>query len=237
MPYPESSSTPPPLLPSQPAQPPPKKHGCFFYGCITSLVLLVVVGLGIFFMTRYTLNRINAMVTEYCDTKPMPLPAVELPTNEMQALQDRVTAFNQALDGHTNSTPLILTGPQINALLASQPALAPYKGKFLVSLEGAKTQAQISLSLDDLPKVPMVDTKGKYLNGSGTFDLAISNGVLSVALTSLEAKGKPAPVTVMAAFFQSMVQNANTGPNAGTFKQIESLQVTNGTLVITAKKN
>jgi HAMP domain-containing protein len=233
----ESSSTPPPLLPPEPPPPPPKKHGCFFYGCITALVLLLVVALSLFFGIRYGLNRLNDMVAQYSDTKPMALPVVELPADEMKALKERVDAFSDALNAHTNTAPLTLTGPQINALLASEAELAPYKGKFLVSLEGGQTKAQISLALDDLPKIPRVDTKGRYLNGSGTFEVAITNGVLSLSLASLEAKGKPAPTAFLAAFIQNMVQSVNTGPNADNFKQIESLQVTNGTLVLTQKKN
>ena len=228
---PEPSSPPPPA-------PLPKKHGCFFYGCITSLILLLVLALGLFFGARYALSRLNRLVAQYSDTSPMPLPTVELPSEEMKALLDRITAFSDALDAHSNAAPLILTGPQVNALLATRPELAAFKGKFSVSFEGGQTKAQISLPLETLPKLPMVDTKGRYLNGSGTFNVAINNGVLSVFLTSLEVKGQAAPASFLAALQNNnLAQNANGGTNAAVFNQIESLQVTNSTLLIQAKTN
>ena len=227
---PEPGSPPPPPL--------PKKHGCFFYGCVTSLILLFVLALGLFFGARYGLKWLNGMVAQYTDTSPMTLPVVELPPEEMNALLARVTAFSDALDNHTDAAPLILTGPQANALLATQPVLAAYKGKFFVSFEGGQARAQISLPLDAMPKLPMVDTRGRYLNGSGAFNLAITNGLLSVSLTSLEVKGKPAPAQFLAAFQnQNLAERANKGPNAAVFSQIESLQVTNDTLVIQPKND
>jgi hypothetical protein len=226
--------------PSSPPPPPPapKKRGCFFYGCITSLILLLVLAVGIVLGTRFLFSRLNQLVAQYTDTSPKPLPAVELPAEEMKALTERVTAFSQALDAHTNAAPLILTGPQVNALLATRPELAAFKGTIFVSFEGGQTQAQISLPLETLPKLPMVDTKGRYLNGSGTFKLAMSNGLLSVVLTSLEVKDKPAPPEFLGAFqSRNLAESANRGSNSAVFERIESVQVTNSTLVIQPKSN
>jgi len=114
-----------------PPAPPPKKHGCFFYGCITSLILLLVLAVGIVLGTRFLLSRLNQLVAQYTDTSPTPLPAVELPPEEMKALSDRVAAFSQALDAHSNAAPLILTGPQVNALLATRPPWPPSRARFL----------------------------------------------------------------------------------------------------------
>ena len=229
---PESSTLPPPPL--------PKKRGCFFYGCICSLILLLVLAVGLFFGVRFALIRANQFVAQYSDTSPKPLPVVELPPEEMKALLERINAFSQALDAHTNAAPLILTGPQANALLATRPELAPYTGKFFVSFEGGQTKALISLPLDleVFPKIPMVDTKGRYLNGSGTFNLAITNGILSVHVASLEVRGEPAPAQFVASLQrQNLAEGANRGTNAAVFGQIESLQVTNSTLVIQPKTN
>jgi len=224
-----------------PPVPAPKKRGCFFYGCITSLILLLVLAAGLFFGARLLFSRLNQLVLQYTDTSPTPLPVVELPPEEMKALSDRVTAFSQALDAHTNAAPLILTGPQVNALLATQPELAAYKGKLSVKFEGGKTEAQISLPLDNLPKLPMVDTKGRYLNGSGAFNLAISNGLLSADILWLEVRGKEVPPQ-LAVTLQSqiniMTASASGGTNAAVkFDRIESVQVTNSTLVIQPKSN
>lgn len=222
----------------QPPQPAKKGRGCFFYGCITCLILFFVLGVGLFFGVRYLIKTANGWIAQYADTKPMPLPIVELPPADMKPLLDRITAFSDALDAHTNAAPLILTGEQVNALLDSRPELAPFRGKFFVSFEGEQAKAQISLPLETFPITKILDAKGRYLNGSGTFHLAISNGVLFVNLTSLEDKGQAVLANVMAKLQNiNLAENANTGSNAAVFNQIESLQVTNGALVIQAKTN
>ena len=229
---PDADPVPPPL--SQPT----KKHGCFFYGCIASLILVLVLAVGLFFGARYALSRLNRLVAQYSDTSPVPLPVAQLPPQEMQAVLDRITAFSAALDAHTNTAPLILTGEQVNALLASRPEFAIFKGKFFVSFEGEQAKARNQPALENLPKLPMVDTAGRYLNGSGTFRLAITNGLLSVILTSLEVKGQTAPPAfVAAAKQQSGPERQHRFQRRCLQPDQESLQVTNGTLVIQAKSN
>jgi hypothetical protein len=224
--------------PSSPPPPLPKKHGCFFYGCITSLILLLILALGGFLAARYGLKKASQVVAQYSDTNAVPLPTVQLPPEETKALLERVNAFSQALDAHTNAAPLVLTGPQVNAWLATRPEMAPFKGGFFLTLEGDQAKAQISLPLENLPKIPMLDTKGRYLNGSATFNLAITNGDVSLVVTALEVKGQPAPASFMAGFQnQNLAAGFNSGTNAALLEDIESLQVTNSTLVIQAKKN
>jgi len=231
MPDPEPSSPPPAPL--------PKKHGCFFYGCIISLILLLVLAVGLFFGVRYVLNTANRWIVQYADTSPMPLPTVELPSDEMKALLDRISAFSDALDAHSNAAPLILTGPQVNALLATRPELAAFKGKFFVSFETNQAKAQISLPLETFPIIQKLEAaKGRYLNGSGTFNVSINNGVLSVILTSLEAKGQSVSASSLAKLkTMNLAESQNRGPNAAVFNQIDSLLVTNSTLLIQAKTN
>jgi hypothetical protein len=225
--------------PASPQPPQPsKQRGCFFYGCITCLILFLVVAVGLFFGARYALGRLNRWVAQYSETNSMSMPAVQLPAQEMQGVLDRVAAFSDAIEAHSNTPPLILTGPQVNALLSTRPELAAFKGKYFVSFDGDQAKAQISLPLEMLPKLPMVETAGRYLNGSGAFHVAISNEMLYVFLTSLEVKGRPAPANILAALQRdNLAENANKGSNAAVFKQIESLQVTNGTLIIQAKTN
>jgi|ERR1039458_8006966 hypothetical protein len=222
----------PPLPPSAPS---PKKHGCFFYGCITSLILLLVLAVGLVLGTHYALKYVNRMVVEYTDTNPAPLPSADLSVDGMKGLLERINAFSQTLDEHSNAAPLVLTGPEVNALLANRPELAPWKGKFVVTFDGSQTKAQISLPLETF-KIPMLDTKGRYLNGRGAFDVTLDNGILSVVVASLEVKGKPVSPQFLAGLQkQNLAASANGGTNGSVFDQIDSLQVTNSTLVVKAK--
>src|SRR5258708_25169887 len=100
-------------------EPPKKRRGCFFYGCVTCLILFLVVGLMAVLAVRYFAGQINAVIAQYTDTSPMALPTVNMPADEVKKLQARIDAFNKAADAHTNVPALVLTGPEINALLAN----------------------------------------------------------------------------------------------------------------------
>jgi hypothetical protein len=219
-----------------PEPPLPKKRGCFFYGCITAVVLLALAILGIFLLVRFGIGRLNRMVTDYTDTTPVALPKIEMPPDQLKLLTARVDAFEQAVEAHSNTPPLTLTGPEANALLASTPELKAFKDKIYVSFEGEETKAQISFPLDSLPPMPMLNVKGRYLNGTGTFKLAISNGLLSVNVDSLEVKGKPTPATFLASLQQqNLAQSFNQSTNAAVLRQYESVQVKNSVLIVTPK--
>ena len=222
-----------------PEPPLPKKRGCFFYGCITSLVLLLLIFIGIFVIARLVVNRVNKMVAEYTDTSGVAISKTDMSADELKALKDRVAAFNSAVDAHSNTPPLVLTAREINGLLASDSDLKDYKDKFYVSLDGDTIKAQVSLPLDGLVKLPVVDLKGRYLNGSGTFKASVEDGALSVYVEDLEVRGKPLPAEFMKGLqAQNLAQGFNNNPNAQQpFKKYDSVLVTNSTLIIKAKEN
>src|SRR5689334_15496899 len=95
----------------------PKRRGCFFYGCITVLILALLVGIVAFFAVRFGLRKANAFIGEYADTHAVALPTNELSTAQSAALEKRWTAFQDALSAHSNVPPITLTGPELNALL------------------------------------------------------------------------------------------------------------------------
>ncbi len=217
---------------------PPKKRGCFFYGCITCLILFVIVVIGIFVAFHYVMKFANRMVAEYTDTAPMTLPQSEMPSDQLKQLQERVKIFSAMMDAHSNTPPLVLTGPEINALLGSSPEMKEFKDKFYVALDGDEIKGQLSLPLDGIDGLKRFNVKGRYFNGTGTFKAAITNGSLSVTIDSLEVKGKPVPANVVAAIQQqNLAQKINQGNNGASFERYESVQVKDGTLIVKPKEN
>ena len=47
-----------------------------FYGCITAVVLALVLGIGGFFAVRHWMGKLVEVVLEKTETTPMPLPSV-----------------------------------------------------------------------------------------------------------------------------------------------------------------
>jgi hypothetical protein len=219
-----------------PTVPPvPKKRGCFFYGCLVSAVLLVLAILGIFLAGHYFIGRLNGIIAQYTDTAPATLPKSDMPADQLKALNARAQAFHDAVEANSNTPPLILTGPEVNALLGTLPELQSYKDKFYVTFNGDKAEAQISLPLESLPApFSALNVKGRYLNGKGTFKVTLMQGLLYVNADTLEVKGQPLPANFLASFKQqNLAQGFDQSTNAASLQKYDSIQVTNSTLVVT----
>src|SRR5262245_1280575 len=228
---------------SDPIAPPPaataarptKRRGCFFYGCITVLVLLVLFGIGLLFVVRYGLNKLTAFVEQYTETKPMLLETVQISANEYQQLDKRVTAFADAVNARKATPPLVLSGDDINALIAKNPAWKGLKDKVYVTIEGDQIKGKVSIPMDDLAQAPGLSRlKGRYLNGSAGLKVSLANAVLVVTLQSLEAKGQSPPPPIMAQLQAvNFAQNTSQDPKTQEMiSRLESIEIKDGMLTL-----
>jgi hypothetical protein len=196
---------------------------------------MVLVGIVGFFAIRYGLNKLTAFVEQYTETTPMTLPTVQMSTTEYQQLDKRVTAFTDAVNARKGTPPLVLTGDEINALIANNPAWKGLKGKVYVTIEGDQIKGKVSIPMDDLAQAPGLSRlKGRYLNGSAALKVSLANGVLAVTIQSLEAKGQSPSPQVMAQlqtinFAQNSAQDPKTQEMIGRF---ESLEVKDGKITV-----
>jgi hypothetical protein len=229
------------MNPQAPPPVPKKAHGCFFYGCITSLILLLVVLLGSYIAVRMVIKKAEKMVAEYTDTAPAQLPKSELSAEQMKNLKARTDAFSKAVDAHSNTPPLVLTGSELNALLATSSNSKNTSNMIFVSLEGDAIKGQVSLpldALDDAPMLKMFHLKGRYLNGACMMQAGVTNGTLGVYIKTLEVKGKPLPAQFLGALSQkNLADDYNKNPNnSAPFEKYESITVKDSTLIVTPKK-
>src|SRR5690606_18171556 len=100
----------------------PAKHGCWFYGCITVLVLTGLLIAGSYYGIRKALNIGKQILIEYSEEFPRELPTSSLEAEELAALEDRVSAFMAALEAR-KAAQVSLSGPEINALIDHLPEL------------------------------------------------------------------------------------------------------------------
>ena len=80
--------------------------------------------------------------------------------------------------------------------------------------------------------------KGRYLNGSATFNLSFHNGALSVTPQTIIVKGKPLPEVFMQ---EIRKQNLATKPAddpdaAALLRGLDDIQIKEGKLVIVPKE-
>jgi hypothetical protein len=208
-----------------------KGRGCFFYGCLTLVVGLLVVALGAVLFVR---SFVNKAIEKYTDTQPMALPKVEVSAAEAAVIQERVKTFKTALDASTNAEPLALTEKELNGLIAYSPDFADLKDKVYVGIVSNQITGQISIPID---KFPIGRTAGRFLNGAAGFNVSMDNGVLLVTLQSLAVKGEP----VSAQFLQGMQQqnlakDADKDVNrAELLRKLQAIEVKDGRVIITPR--
>lgn len=213
---------------------PPKKRGCFFYGCLTLVILFLIGGLGTYLVVRYAVNRITQLVNNYTDTAPISLETVTLPPAQMSVLRDRVAAFGQALQNLATSQELVLTAEEINALIGSDPSFKAFKGQLLVVISGDQIKGKVSLPLPDIGPLKL---KGRYLNGEAGFRVSLVSGELDVHLDNVIVKGQPLPAAIMAELKKNnLAAEFQKNPqNAANLEKFDSIQIKDGKLILRNK--
>ncbi len=212
-------------------QTPKPRRGCFFYGCITGTVLLVMM-LGALLLG---LHYVKKMVLHYTENKPMELPTLQMSQAEMAQVKERLDSFQQAVREHHPTKPLTLTADDINALIASGGEQQGFKGKVYVSLDGDQLKGAVSVPLQD---VGLNMFKGRYLNGNATFNLSFREGRLSVTPQTIQVKGEPLPEIYLREIRKQNLAFAftNDPATAAVLKGLEEIQVKEGKLVVAPKE-
>ena len=201
-----------------------------FYGCIMGSLLLVVVLVAGLAGFRY----FKKMFNDFTDTKPMVLPKVQLPQPEMDALQRRVETFRDAVRLGQPTGPLALTPDEINALIGSDPDLQELKGKLYVSIQDDQLSGQVSVPMDQLG-LPIF--RGRYLNGTGAFELSFRNGILRITPQSFVVRGKPVPEMYMEKIRkQNLAGDINHNARAQVaMDKLQDIKIKEGKLVLVPK--
>ncbi len=211
-------------------QAPKPRRGCCFYGCIAGLVLLALTLAGLLVALHY----VKKLVHQFTDTQPVELPALHMSQAEMTQVKQRFDAFQAAVRERRPAQPLTLTSDDINALIAGSAEPQPLKKKFYVRLEGSQVKGEVSLPLQDLG---LKIFRGRYLNGSATFDLAFRNGALFVTAQNVLVKGKPVPEMYMQEIRKhNLAEGWLNDPSAVAVLQgLQDIQVKDGKLVLEPK--
>ena len=216
-------------------QPPKPRHGCFFYGCITGLVMLLLIAVGGLVTIYYAKKALSGLVNNYTDSQPMSLPSVQMSQADLDKLKQRWKEFAEAVRARRPTAPLVMSADEINALIASSPDQKLLKGKFYVSFDGDRVKGELRLPLQEFGWKLL---KGRYLNGSGTFNLSLQNGVLFLAPQTIVVKGKPVPDIYMQGLRnQNFAASLTNQPDVSAVLQgLQEIQVNDGKLIVVPKE-
>jgi hypothetical protein len=150
---------------------------------------------------------------------------------DREALHKRFDGFKKAAVTGEEAEPLVLTGDELNVLLADNAAVA---GKVYFLIEGDKLKGQVSLPLGELGLPGM---QGRYFNGKATFLASLRDGHLVVMVDSAEVNGQPISEQIMAGMRnKNLAEDAAKDPdNAKLLGKLESLEIKDGTIILKAR--
>jgi hypothetical protein len=209
-------------------EPRPRQRGCFFYGCIFTSILAVLLIIAFAGVAYLGVRFVYGFIEQWTSTSPMELPKLQMPQEERKAVRERYEAFKKALEDGKAVDPLVLTSDDLNALFEENPDL---RGMFHFNIEGDKLKAQISIPLDKMKLTPV---RGRYLNGEAELKASLNNGVLIVTMDSLKVNGKQPPEPFLAQLRQQNIANdAYKNPkNAELISRFESLEIKDGKIIL-----
>ncbi len=214
-----------------PEEPPPKSgRGCFFWGCLISSILMVLLIIAIAVSAWIGYRWLNSKAMEYSDPAPMNIPELVMTDEEKAAVYKRWDDFTTSLEADQAAT-IELNSDELNALLARNEQVA---GMVHAQINGDQIEGMVSIPLE---KVPLLGSlKGRYFNAKGTFLVSL-DGLLDVRLTNAEVKGQPLPKEFTDGISQqNLAKDAYNDPdNAAVLRKFSSIEVADGKITLTAK--
>lgn len=183
--------------------PEPKKgRGCFLYGCLTVVGLIVLVAIAAFI--AFSLAK-KAFVSQTSATG-IAIAPIKLPTREGEDAMNRVETFSKDMQAGKAVKPLVLTSDELDYYLRSTAGGAPFHDRMHFAITNNRVESEFSWPLAAMGTG--MGVKG-FLNGKATFKVNINNGALVADVDSLEVNGKP-----VTGWLEKMRKNFKYEPSA-----------------------
>ncbi|MBI1319421.1 MAG: hypothetical protein GC168_10815 [Candidatus Hydrogenedens sp.] len=199
-------------------------------GCLVLLgALAVIAGVGIYVVWSMS----GAFFENFTQEAPRPLPPITMPQEQQAALIAQVNAFAESLESGTAVEPLRLSADDINVLLAHFGADAPlFAQNIHVTIDDDLLKADVSI-----PTKAFGLAAGRFINGTGVFNVRLENGDMAVYLQDLTVGSVSIPEAALAAFRQENLaaEAAKTPEARRLISRMESITVSNGEIVLTPR--
>lgn len=213
-------------------------RGCFFYGCLSVVLIFIGVLAGVYFGTR---KAVKMAVAAFTTNAPAVIPKLDLSTADREALVRSIQQQANAALRAGGTASIALGEKELNALLAQSSQSAAYASQFYLRPTGTQLQAQVSLPLDQFElwksftrKLRAKDLEGRFFNGVALLETGVTNGALRLIVKDLLVNGKSLPGE-----FTGRLKNfdltANARADANTqalLSRVQDVAVRDGKVVI-----
>ncbi|MFC1823534.1 hypothetical protein ACFL9T_12560 [Thermodesulfobacteriota bacterium] len=204
-----------------------KGRGCFFYGCLTTIVLCIIVGgLGM-----YGLWRLKEAAVGYTDSEPMLMERGAISPERVERVKEKIFGFYESIQKGNKRGSLRLSEDEVNTLINSHPRFKELGGGVRISFKDEEIKGEVSIPLEG---VPLGLGEGKYLNGSAVFKVWAEEGLMVVTIDALKVKDGAVPEMIMAEIRKQNLAKElyKDAEKARMLKRLRRVEVKNGKLVI-----
>ena len=214
-------------MPDAPVPPVPKKgRGCFFYGCITCILMIALIIAGLVFAVW----KAKQFAMNLTDTQPADIELTAVSDEQLRGYEAKINAFRDIVSAGKEPARIELTAMEINALINNSDGLKSLKGRVQVLIDNDLIGGKVSIPLDEFSPA----FKGRYLNGDGSFTLSCQNGIPLIQIKTLSVKGKPVPEQFLSALNKENLaaELAGNPETARILQRIKSVRVEGGKLIV-----
>ncbi|MCC6954034.1 MAG: hypothetical protein IT290_07940 [Deltaproteobacteria bacterium] len=201
---------------------PKEKRGCFFYGCLTTFIVMILLVLGAYF-------AFQSITTRFIEAYTADFPA---PIQEVPASPDLLVSARQKMDLLTDRTssdtaPIELTDEEVTVLVANSELARQLGAKIRIRFEPSAALADVSIPLEPLGH------PGRYFNGSAVFDLTLQDSLINVQVKDVTVGREPVPSDVLEKIRSRNILNDELEKQGryGRSRKFERLELQSGKLV------
>ena len=227
---------PPPITQAPP--PVPSGMGCFAKGCLTLIVVVVVLGIALIggglFVVNHSINMFTATVPAQIQTRPA-TPA------ELQLAKAKLDSLRSAIRNRVETT-IEFTADDVNALLQNEPEFRGARNHARVAFANSIVSLDVSAPLNSARWSRL---KRRWFNGNIQFGFSYVDDNFNFDVRSAEASGYQFPRVllsseVMQSFNRSFNdsfrrESARHGDASDLWRHISMATVQNDKLIVTTR--
>ncbi len=212
------------VMRTPPTSPINAKYRKILLYCGIPLGVVLLVFLAVFLYYSHLFSRFKK---EYTEEAPAVVRHEAVNQRQQVQLNAKYNTIRDVVKNHKKAE-LKFTSEEFSQLMAYSPETKGFADKAKFWLEGDKVKAELSISLDSIPKM-----HGRHLNGVFTFSVAIHDRETHLHIDECLVKGRPIDQSYLKMLnSQNLVHLLSRQNDASFMEYIDTLEVADGKLTI-----